>query len=267
MRSQTDGTPGRLYRVVANVGAAITAIWVLTYIMSAGRMLMLDQILGFVLGLAATGLLWWAALQGSQPRAFWGWLAVAWTVDLLGDIIWGIYEALSGESLAYISWVDVLYLARYVFILVAFLRGLCVPSGRQWIHLLVLLPLAAVVVVGGLFLSVPVEGGTGLWLAGALYPVLDVGLLYLAWAAWRQETAPGLRNTLGLLGLALLAYGLANSLNFYGQAIPQDSACSLAAFFWPLSDVLAGATVLHVLATGSVAGSEKMGGRREASRS
>lgn len=263
MKSQTMSTPRRLYRVVANIGAGITAIWLLAHLMPGGRALMLDQILAFVLGLVAAGLLWWAACQGVQPRGLWGWLAAAWTVDLLGDLIWGAYELLSGESLPYISWVDAIYMARYVLILVAFWRGLGVPVGRQWIRLLVLLPLVAVVATVGFCLSVPAPRQTAPWLAGAVYPVLDAGLLYVAWEAWRQETAGGLRNVLGLLCLALLAYGLADCLNFYGQAIPYDAATSLAAFFWPLSDVLAGTGVLHRLWAGSAAASARRGQQRE----
>jgi hypothetical protein len=264
MQSKTDGTPRRLYRVVANVGTAITAIWFLTYVMPAGRNLKLDQILAQVLGLMATVLLWWAALRGIQPRGFWRWLAAAWTVDLLGDIIWGVYEVLTGESLPFISWVDALYLARYALILVAYLRGPGVPHGRQWSRLLALLSLAAVVVVGGLILSVPAQGDTALWLAAAIYPVLDVGLLYAAWEAWRRERAPHQRTALGLLGLALLAYGAANLLNYYGQAIPYEASCGLAAFFWPLADILAGAAVLHLLWTDSATEAVEMDAPRAA---
>jgi len=86
-------------------------------------------------------------------------------------------------------------------------------------------------------------------LSGVVYAVLDLGLIYVALAAWWREPAGGLRNALGLLSLALVAYGIANWLNFFGQAIPSDTAAYLAAFFWPLSDILTGAGVLHLLWT------------------
>ena len=251
MENEPDRKIGRGYRLVANIGAGLVAFWLLSYLIPATRTLMLDTIPAFLIGLLVTGLLWWAAYTSIHPRCLWGWLAAAWTVALVGSIAWGVYELVTGESLPYLSAIDVLYLARYALILVAFWRCLCVPAGEQWIRLLMALVVGTAVVIGGFFLSVPISRQTGYWLAGAVYPILDVGLLFVAIEARRCEPEGRLRAWLGLLALALLAYGAANWLNFYGQAIPFQPAADLSALFWPLSDILVGFGVLRLFWTTS----------------
>jgi hypothetical protein len=252
MMNKPDSKMGRRYRLVGNIGAGLTAFWLLSYVIPATRGLMLDTLLAFLIGLLVTGLLWWAAYTSTHPRCFWTWLAAGWTVALLGSIAWGAYELLTGESLPYISLVDVLYLARYILILVAFWRCLCVPVGEQWIRLLMAFVVGTAVVIGGFFLLVPISRQTGHWLAGAVYPILDVGLLFVALEARRCEPEGRLRSTLGLVALALLAYGVANWLNFFGQAIPFEPAVSLSTLFWPLSDILVGVAVLRLFWTVSL---------------
>jgi hypothetical protein len=246
MENGPDRKISRWYRLAVNIGAGLVAFWLLSYLIPATRTLMLDTILAFVIGLLVTGLLWWAVYTSTYPRCFWAWLAAAWTVALLGSVAWGVYELVTGESLPYLSLVDTLYLVRYALILVAFWRCLCVPAGEQWIRLLMALVVGTAVVIGGFFLSVPISRQTGYWLAGAVYPILDVGLLFVAVEARRCETEGRLRNTLGFLALALLAYGAANWLNFFGQAIPFQPATDLSALFWPLSDILVGFGVLRM---------------------
>lgn len=257
MKTKTDSNTGRWYRLVANVGAGLTALWLLSYLIPATRAVMLDMILAFVIGLVVTGLLWWAAWTLTYPGRFWGWLAAAWTVALLGSVAWGVYELVTGESLPYISLVDTLYLARYALVLVAFWRFLCVPTGEQWVRLLTALVVGAAVVLAGFFLSVPLSRQTAFWLSGAIYPILDVGLMFVAVEAWRCEPEGRLRNSLGFLTLALMAYGAANWLNFYGRAIPFEAISGLAPLFWVLSDILTGLGVLHLLWTASPSGPEE----------
>jgi hypothetical protein len=251
MENESDSKTDRWYRLVANIGMGLIAFWLLSYLIPATRALMLDTILAFLIGLLVTGLLWWAAYTSAHPRCFWAWLAAAWTVALLGSIAWGVYELVTGESLPYISLVDALYLARYVLILGAFWRCLCVPAGEQWIRLLMAFVVGTAVVIGGFLVSVPISRQTAYWLAGAVYPILDVGLLFVAIEARRCEPEGRLRNTLGLVALALLAYGAANWLNFFGQAIPFQPAAGLSTLFWPLSDILVGLGVLRLFWTAS----------------
>jgi hypothetical protein len=107
--------------------------------------------------------------------------------------------------------------------------------------------MAAVVVIGAYFLSVPASHQTAQQLAGSIYPILDIGLLYVALEAWKSEPRGSLKNCLALLALAFFSYGAANWVNFFGQAIPVDAVAGLAGLFWPLADILAGTAVLHLL--------------------
>lgn len=249
MRSKTDGEPRRRVRIIANLLVVTTAVWLLAYLMPAGQAMMLDAALGFALGLLVTSLLWWVVAESVPSRCFWTWLAAAWTVGLLGNIAWGLYELPSGNPLPPLSWVDGFYVVRYALVLMAFWRCLGVPARRQWVHFLGALLVAVAAATVGALWTVPVSRLTIVYLSGIVYAVLDVGLLYVALRAWWQEPAGGLRNALGLLSLALVAYGIANWLNFFGQAIPFDAAARLAAFFWPLSDILTSTSVLHLLWT------------------
>lgn len=247
MQLKNYGESRRLYRIVANVGAVIIALWLLAYLIPPCRSIMLDMALSFILGLIATGLLWWAAYLSSPPRHFWGVLAAAWTVNLLGAIAWGLYEQISGNPLPFVSLVDLLYLARHALVFAAFWKGFQLPRGRQWLWLLGSLLLAAAVVLGAYFISVPSSRQGARWLAGAIYPILDIGILYVALEAWKGEPQGSLRNTLAILALAFFAYCAANWVNFFGQVIPVDAVAGLAPLFWPLSDILAGIAVLHLL--------------------
>jgi hypothetical protein len=247
MQLKTYGDSRRLYRIVANVGAVIAALWLLAYLIPACRSILLDMALAFILGLMATALLWWAAYLSSPPDRFWGLLAAAWTVNLLGDLAWGLYEQISGNPLPFISLVDLFYLTRYALVFVAFWRGLHLPKGSQWFWLLGSLLMAAAVVIGAYFLGVPASRQNARWLAGAIYPILDIGLLYVALEAWKGEPRGSLKTALALLALAFFSYGAANWVNFFGQAIPVRAVAGLGGLFWPLSDILAAAAVMHLL--------------------
>jgi hypothetical protein len=237
----------RRYRIVANVGAFLTAFWLLAYVAPVGRALMLDTVLSLLLGLMIIGLLWWATRCSIRPRRFWAALTAAWIIGLLGNIAWGLYEQITRVPLPTISLVDAMYLARYALILAAYWYFLCPPSRRQWMRLLLVLLVAVALTGAEFFLTSSPLGRTFLFWAWAVYPILDAGLIYVGLSAWRREPPGHLRNALGLLGLALVAYGLANWLNFYGHMISYDTVLSLANLFWPLSDVLASLGVLHVL--------------------
>ena len=247
MKSKTYHPPRRSVQIVANAGIAVSALWLLTYLVPAGRTLMLDKAFAYLLSLMVTGLLWWVTYQESYPRRFWGLLAWAWTAGLLASTALGVYELLTGEPLPYFSLPAILYLARYLLIFLAFWRYLGVPAGRQWLRLALLLLVAAAVVLSFFYLCVPVPRQTVYWLAGALYPILDVGLLCPVLAAWQKELDGALRNALGLLALALFAYGAANWLIFFGRAMPLDTVSGVAGLFWPLADILTGAGLLHLL--------------------
>jgi hypothetical protein len=194
-----------------------------------------------------TVVLWYSARKKIYPRRFWAFLAAAWFVGLLGNIAWGIYELVSGESLPRISPVDLFYVARYVLIGLAYWRVSAIPRGRQWASFVAAMVLTTAILVAIVFLSAPVSQLTVSVVAGILYPALDAGLLYIALQAWGREPSGPQRNALGLLALSMLAYGVANTLSFLGLALAANELAILTGLFWPLSDILAGAGVSHLV--------------------
>ena len=247
MKSKSNAKPSRLHRIVANIGTVLAALWLLAYLLPAGRDTMMDALFAFLLGLLVTGVLWWTARRSKRARRFWGLLAAGWSVALVGNIAWGLYEVVTGQSLPYISLVDALYLARYVLLFVAFWRCWGVPRHGQWFSFAVLV-LAAAAVAAGLYVLTPPDTRmeATLYFAGAVYPILDVGLVYLALEAWWHEPAGLVRTTFGLLTLALIAYATANWLNSYGRLVSFEAVSSLAGLFWPLSDIFTGLAVFQL---------------------
>lgn len=241
--------PGRAARVLTNVGVAVAALWLLTYLVPATRAMMVDWVLAFVLGLMATGLLWLAFQRSFKPRGFWGLLAAAWTLGMLGNISWGVYELVTGRELPYVSLVDILYLSRYVLAFAAFWRYVISPRRRRWASVAGAMLLAVAILAGDLYLNWrgPGQKQPGYLLAGAVYPILDAGLVYISFRSWASAPEGRLRNALGLLMLGMITYGMANWLNFHAHLTSSQMALTLTAFFWPLSDILTGIAVIHLL--------------------
>ncbi len=234
-------------RIWANIGTIIAALWLMAFLVPEAREMMLDMLFSFLLGLFVTAILWWTASQDDQLSQFWRLLAGGWAIALLANLAWGVYELLTGHPLPYISLIDVLYLTRYALIFAAFVRVLGIPAGRQWLNLITALGAATVLALGLYFASAPTaQQPFSLYVAGAIYPILDMGLIYLALEAWLQPPAPPWQQSFGLLALALTAYGTANWLNAYGHLIALPAVSGLASLFWPLSDILTGLAVLNL---------------------
>ncbi len=90
-------------------------------------------------------------------------------------------------------------------------------------------------------------------LAYGLYPVLDAVVVGLAVWAWRTAgTYAGRRSAIGLLLLSMIAYGAANWINLVVRGASYDALSDLPAFFWALSDMLAGLAALRALWTKGV---------------
>lgn len=249
MTNSDKGSGLTFWRYAANFGAGLTAVWLLSYVVPATRTILLDRALSFFISLMVTLVLWRSAHLQIYPRRFWAFLASAWFIGLLGNIAWALYEVLSGESLPRISLVGLFYVTRYLLIGLAYWRCLLVPRGRQWASLAVAMALAAAILVATLFLSAPPSRLSASAVVGVLYPVLDAGLIYIALQSWKREPSGPQRNTLGLVTLSMLAFGVANTLNLLGQTLEVDSLVILTGLFWPLSDVLTGAGVSHLVLT------------------
>jgi hypothetical protein len=193
-----------------------------------------------------------AARRGGPYRQFLTFLALGWTLGLGGNIAWVIHDLVFQTPLPALSGVDAFYVSRYVALFLAFWRfAPALPPAtrprRLAITLLITL-LTATLITLELYqarATVPPELAWPLILGYAMYPVMDIPVLYAAWQMDAAETEWRTGTSLLLLGAA--CYTTANWINlaihlFSAKAIP-----SLPTFFWLASDVLAGVVALWVL--------------------
>lgn len=243
------GRVGWITYGLAAAGALLAIGWLVASLLPAARDMMLDTALGFFMAVIVAALLWWAGAQLVPDRRFWRLLAAGWTVGLVGNVAWGVYELVSGQKLPYISLVDALYVARYGFVIAAFVLLLAPWTRRRLARLaIVVLLLVAVTVLVLFWPALPTSGSSlGFFLAGTIFPLLDAVLLPLVAWAWRVGPSR-LRTPVGLLLLCSLVYAAANWLTFRVRvAVPDDSSFA-AGVLWALSDILAGLAALWALA-------------------
>lgn len=252
MSSKPGGKMRGASFVLTGVGALLALGWLVTYLIPATREMMLDALFGSLLIFVVVGLLWQAGRRSSGARAFWWLLAAGWGVGLLGNIAWGVYEVATGRDLPYLSAVDLMYLARYVLVFLAFWRYPRRVLPWRWAGAVAVALTATALIWFALFR--PASGAEITparlldFLLAASYPVLDAMVLYAALWAW--ACAPGAERTaLALLVLAMVAYGVANWLNFrsvLSLAPPAVPLWAQPSLFWPLSDILAGVAAGYV---------------------
>ena len=236
--------------VLIGAGVLFALAWLITHLIPATRVMMLDALFSSLLILAVIGLLWWVGYWSTGTRAFWWLLMAGWSVGLLGNLTWGVYEVATGRDLPDVSLVDMLYLVRYVLVFLAFWRY----PGRtiRWRGIgAVLVTLAAMATVWfALFRPGPgTEEITPAllrdFMLAASYPVFDAPILYAALWAWSCATGDE-RSALPLLALAMVSYGAANWFNFR-SVLSLAPPSALPGLFWPLSDILAGVAAGYVL--------------------
>ncbi len=243
--------------VLIGAGVLFALAWLITCLIPATRGMMLDALFSSLLILAVIGLLWWAGYWSTGARVFWWLLMAGWSVGLLGNVAWGVYEVATGRDLPYFSLVDLLYLVRYVLVFLAFWRY----PGRtvRWRGAgAVLVTLAATAVVW-FALFRPGLGEEEIapahlvdFSTAACYPVFDAAILYVALWAWVYATGDE-RGANLLLALAMVAYGAANWCNFR-SVLSLAPPSVLPGLFWPLSDILAGAAAGYTFWRSPVAG-------------
>jgi len=207
--------------------------------------------LGYPLNLIVIILLWLAARRAGPHRRFVTLLALAWTLALGGNIAWVIHDLVVQAPLPALSWVDGFYLSRYAVLLLAFLRfapSQTTPLTRRVAMTALITLFAAALVTLELYQSratVPPELAWPLILGYALYPVLDITLLYAAWSLDAVETEWRQGTSLLLLGMA--CYTAANWINLAIHLLLADAVPSLPTFFWLASDLTAGGVALSIL--------------------
>ncbi|MBN1483540.1 MAG: hypothetical protein JXA37_02360 [Chloroflexia bacterium] len=205
-------------------------------------------VLSFLLTLGLVVGLWWCVRRSDDAgtRRLWTLLALAWTVNLLGDLAWGVYDMAVG---GYPDWVDLFYMGRYLLVLAAFSLYPQVWSRGRWLAWVVVMLAAALASWLGLVRPVLDEANEtlGVVWGRALYPILDAGLLYAAVACWWRQRGQAIGISLRWLTLAMLAYGAANWINFRVPLVEWELGGLLANLCWLACTLLAGAAAWQFL--------------------
>ncbi|MBN1934618.1 MAG: hypothetical protein JW934_08125 [Anaerolineae bacterium] len=201
--------------------------------------------------LFVAGVLWWTAGRSParrrpESRPFWAWLALGWTLNIAGNVIWAVHDMTTGTVLPPLSWVDALYVARYVCLGVAFWQYPAAWEKRRLLEVGGLLLLLALALWAALYRTefVNVERSWDQVLGVAIYPVLDVGLIYVLALKWREMPVEPWRRVLLLLLLGALAYSIANGINFCVRMASLDGSSDWATLFWFGCDLFAAAAAI-----------------------
>ncbi len=192
-----------------------------------------------LLSLILIGFLWWMVYRFPSARRLWGLLAIGWTLNLASSVFWGLYVMLVGEDIP--GLIDTLYIARYVFVGLAFLIYPAVFSIRRIVEVLGATLVAGVVVWYGLMEPLHIATGHSfsyIW-GDAMFPIVDVGVLYAVWTRWQNAEDETFEVTMRWLTLSMLAYGLANLINTGARTVVADADSLGALLFWLLTDVFA----------------------------
>lgn len=195
---------------------------------------------GYLFSLVVLALLWRKASRPSDARYFWTLLAAAWTLNLLGNIAWILHDVLTGNPLDTFSFVDLFYVLRYGVIgcaLWLYPTSLARRDGL-WVAGIML---AAILVAGGGYFDPAIafrgEEGSG-FLGLAMYMILDVGIVTLAWLRVRAVQQSAWSRQALLLFSVMVSYGIANTINLAEYVLLRTSGGVPQNLFWILSDVL-----------------------------
>ncbi|MCL4268899.1 MAG: hypothetical protein KJZ72_05115 [Anaerolineales bacterium] len=195
------------------------------------------QAIGYITLLLVLTLLWYKTFH--QSKQMWGWLAVAWTMNLLGNIAWVFHDLVTGTMLDTFSAVDLFFVLRYVLIGFALWLHPISLSRRDgvWIG-------AAVFVANAMVWTIyfnpamKLRGGDWVGFLGlAMYPVLDAGIIMLVWRRIRSVSEAVWRRQSILLFFSMASYGIANTINLTEYVFSLTSNGILQNVFWILTDV------------------------------
>ncbi|HSK88045.1 MAG TPA: hypothetical protein VK880_06810 [Anaerolineales bacterium] len=199
----------------------------------------LFQFVGYISLLVVLALLWRRAFRPSEFRQLWILLALAWTMNLLGNIAWIVHDLVTGTELDTFSVVDTFYVLRYVLIGWALWLYPTLLSRRAWVWIVGTI-LAVSVVVWAVYYNPAMALRGGDWtgfLGLALYPVLDAGIVALAWLRMRAARGSAWDRYASLLFCAMASYGIANTINLTEYVFSFDSSGVLQNVFWLSTDI------------------------------
>ncbi|RPI93843.1 MAG: hypothetical protein EHM40_08525 [Chloroflexi bacterium] len=197
------------------------------------------QLIGYLLLLVILALLWRKAFRQSEARRFWQLLALAWTMNLLGNIAWIVHDLVTGTELDTFSVIDLFYVSRYVLIGCALWLYPVLLSRRAWFWIGGTM-LAASVVVWAVYFEPAMALRGGGWtdfLGLALYPVLDTGIVVLAWLRVRATRGSAWSRYAILLFCVMASYGIANTINLTEYVFSPIAGGILQHVLWVLTDV------------------------------
>jgi hypothetical protein len=183
--------------------------------------------------------MWWATAKSPETRRLWGLLALGGTLNMMADLAWGLLELMAPDL--WLDWIDYLYFGRYLLVFLAFWSYPKPWHWRQWLAMLAGILWGWILI--WLLLVFPAKNiDIAYALAGMVFPVLDVGILYAAIFRW-QTCKQDLKPVLSWMSLAMFSYGMANWFN-YNVRVRNPEADSLAALIlWLLSSVCMGMAV------------------------
>lgn len=197
------------------------------------------QSIEYLLLAALLVMYWRRAFRESEMRRFWVLLALAWTMNLFGNIAWIVHDLVTGTALGTLSYVDLFYVLQYIFLGLAVWQFPASLPGRVWLWICGAM-LTACVVVWAVYFDPAMALTGGDWtgfLGLAMYPVLDAGMTALAWLRVRAVRESQGHRFAFLLFFAVISYGIANTLNLTEYVFPPLSGGVLPALGWILRDV------------------------------
>jgi hypothetical protein len=210
------------------------------------------QALGYLLLLVILTILWIRVARRSLPRSFWLLLALAWTMNLLGNIAWIIHDLLTGLPLASLSLVDFFYVSRYALLGAAlWLFPLALPR-RNWVWVGASM-LVVHLLSWGIYFQPIMVLQKGVWTdfwGYAMYPTLDAGLIVISWLRYRAERRSAWARVAFLFACAMTCYGFANTFNLTEYAFSLSPVGIFPNLFWILTDVFVLALILGVKQNG-----------------
>lgn len=195
----------------------------------------------FFFPLLVGGVMWVVAWRRREARPFWAWLALGWTLNLVGNVAWAAHDILTETRLPPLSWVDLFYVARYVCLGIAFWLYPAPWETRRLREVGGLVLLAALALWVALYRTefVTVQRSWDQVLGVAIYPLLDVGLIYILAFKWREMPVEPWRRSLLLLLIAAISYGIANGINLCVRLAEPENSSAWADLFWFANELFA----------------------------
>lgn len=179
------------------------------------------------------------AYQQPGLRRFWLLLAFAWTMNLIANITWIIYFAETQSALSRITLIDLFYVTPYILIGFALWNYPRVLGRSTWVWIAVAMSLALGVVIAIYFGYVITQSKGTLFnfIIYAAYPILDAGLIALAWVRYNAARNTRWAKIALLLACGVTSYGLANGIELTGYVTTPILGGFLQNFFWIMRHV------------------------------